>query len=194
MKNTRAFTLIEVMVVLSILALIAILAYNFFGGVMKEATLKQQVTKVYNDLRILSDATAKYEMDNGSVGAIDTSIGTLVTAGIIKSLPTTPVAILTSGNESEVYDFREDYDCLGPASIQFENNAGCVQDDAFRLRYVTDEFCKAYNEAYSTFYPTPEIWDYAKSNGEATGFPDGGSTYCLLDGSNRILFIQALRE
>ncbi len=56
MKNNRAFTLIEVMVVLSILALIAILAYNFFGSTMKEATVSQAATKIYNDLRVISDA------------------------------------------------------------------------------------------------------------------------------------------
>ena len=34
-KKMQGFTLIEVMVVLSILALVAILAYSFFGNTMK---------------------------------------------------------------------------------------------------------------------------------------------------------------
>lgn len=85
--NRKAFTLIEVMVVLSILAIIAILAYNFFGGTMKEATLKNNAVKFWRAATILDAATSEYYRKNGSYPA---NTGDLVSAGIIKAVPEVP--------------------------------------------------------------------------------------------------------
>lgn len=92
MRNNRAFTLIEVMVVLSILALIAILAYNFFGNTMKEATIKQAATQYNRAFSTISTALEVYTLDNG--GTFPTSkasgsalAGVLVTGGYIKAMP-----------------------------------------------------------------------------------------------------------
>lgn len=65
MKSKNAFTLIEVMVVLSILAIIAILAYNFFGSTIKDARLSQAATKIKNDIFVISSGLEKYYMDGG---------------------------------------------------------------------------------------------------------------------------------
>lgn len=133
----QAFTLIEVMVVLSILSIIAILAYNFFGGTMKEATLKQQVTKLYNDLRVLDDASNEYYRKNGSFPSVEADI---VTAGIIKALPTPP-----SGAGTTAYLHNNSY-----AKYPDHNDAGdtSTSDGAWSTNNggISDELCAAFNE------------------------------------------------
>lgn len=84
MRSNKAFTLIEVMVVLSILALIAILAYNFFGGTMKEAKLKRDATVIYEGLRAVTDASELYYIKNSAWPA---NLNDLVSGGFLKSVP-----------------------------------------------------------------------------------------------------------
>ena len=138
MRRNKGFTLIEVMVVLSILAIIAILAYNFFGSTMKEATLKQQVTKLYNDLRTFDDAAALYFTKNGSHPA---NIDALVSAGIIKAIPAPPSSLAAIP-----YDHLATY-----AKYPDNNDAGDTSesDRAFSLEVgagISDELCSAFNE------------------------------------------------
>jgi len=163
MKNSRAFTLIEVMVVLSILALIAILAYNFFGGTMKEATLKQQTTKTYNDLRVVVDAMDLYYIKNG---AYPGSTADLVTDGYLKSLPTGLGTL--------------------PISIQkamYDSTGTATKDDVVRIGGggISDDQCKAYNDAYTSLGAT------IPDNAGAVG---AGATLCAFwDGEGKHLWM-----
>jgi prepilin-type N-terminal cleavage/methylation domain-containing protein len=93
MKNNRAFTLIEVMVVLSILTIIAILAYNFFGSTMKEAAEKQKSVEIYRALNVLADGFDLYYAKNGTE---TTFWPDLLTDGIIKSNPSITVGAVTT--------------------------------------------------------------------------------------------------
>lgn len=90
--SQQAFTLIEVMVVLSILARVAVLAYSYFGSTLREAKLTQRVTQIYETLRVLSDAEETHYMKYGSYapagyGAGDWGFAGLVDKGILKTLP-----------------------------------------------------------------------------------------------------------
>lgn len=66
MNTKKGFTLIEVMVVLSVLAIIAILAYNFFGSTMKEAVKSKCKTEIINKAHQYEEAIAIYESKYGT--------------------------------------------------------------------------------------------------------------------------------
>lgn len=158
MCSKRAFTLIEVMVVLGILAIIAILAYNFFGGTMKEAKQKQQLTKTYNDLRVLADAYDLAFIKSGGYPGVDEfPISTPLSEGVIKSIPTS------------------DLDGFVMYGYNFSNPARSVM-----LLALTDnlaEFCTAFNQAYSGL---ATWWDYI---GNGSAHPTGEMIYCAIDTS-----------
>lgn len=113
MRN-KAFTLIEVMVVLSILAIVAILSYNFFGSTMREAEINRITTKYIRDLNLLTDAFEMYYTDHGSYPAINTEIDALVGGGYIKEYPTLDPDWNTYGDDYEY--LTTCYDDLGGES------------------------------------------------------------------------------
>lgn len=169
----RAFTLIEVMVVLSILAIIAILAYNFFGSTMKEATLKQQATRIYNDLRVLSDATEKYFIDNGSyyAGGSDPALDPLVTSGILKSRP----GKMHGGDAW--WSFWTTADRGGPTAA-----ADTYLEYGYDGAASIDELCRKYNEMFTSLG--------AGVPPNAFVAPDRtNATYCSDDTSGEWLFL-----
>lgn len=129
MRKNKGFTLIEVMVVLSILALIAILAYNFFGSTMKEAQIKQKTTQIFNDLRVVSDACELFYNKTGS-WPTDVDGNDLVNAGIIKAMP------------SDIW-----------LNIGEDKGGPTTDPDLFVAHWSSDQVmpdvCKAFNAAYS---------------------------------------------
>lgn len=184
MKHNRAFTLIEVMVVLSILALIAILAYNFFGSTMKEATLTQAATKTYNDMRILSDAWDESYRKNGVEldYSADDDFSAAVTDGILKALPKPPAAAAGVGGLQPNYELWDAWD----------NFAGtATQDRVIEMYNVTDDFCKRYNELYTGLGSV--VWDY---NTLGT-YPPNEATFCFkpsasLDQNETVMILEVL--
>lgn len=102
--KTRAFTLIEVMVVLTILALIAILAYNFFGNVARDAKLSANATRLHQILRTTSDALELYHKD---YGALPADVQDLVPAGYLKEVPKIPGEMMADGNPSDLYIYTQ---------------------------------------------------------------------------------------
>lgn len=172
MHKNKGFTLIEVMVVLSILALVAILAYNFFGSTMKEAKLKSNVTQLKKDMQAISTAWGLYYAKNG---AHPGSVDALVTDGQLKAAPVPPndTVVTPPGG----YGVRDDYDCMGSVAMQDPNP--CVKDDLVRVYYVKKEICEAvnaeYNPDWAGLYPT---WEYDMSNGEPAKYPTSGHFFC----------------
>lgn len=155
MRQKRGFTLIEVMVVLSILALIAVLAYSFFGSSMREAKLSQAATKMYNDFRVINDAVERYEMETGSWPA---DVAALVSAGYLKAVPQPIDAGFQRGAPyTGEYNFSATYDNM---------NAGTVSDAAIVAYYFTDEFCSYLIAKYASAEGTlqSDQWDY-EANG-----------------------------
>lgn len=138
--KTKAFTLIEVMVVLSILAIIAILAYNFFGGTMRDASMKQAATQLYRALQTIDDGATLEEIKTGQTWA-SYDLEDLVTAGHIKSVPTPPSASICDGACGGMYSFMfvdgyEDYDNNGQS------------DDVFIIGDLSHEFCGIFSDTH----------------------------------------------
>lgn len=186
MKKHNAFTLIEVMVVLSVLAIIAILAYNFFGGTMKEASEKQALTKIYRDLTMLMDASELYYTQNGTWA---NSLTDLVNAGTLKAVPEPPnKAAYWTGVGAYWYWSDTPYDDM--------DGDGDSDDYTITLNRITDELCELFNGAYATDLGIGATrWDYTAQGGypeEVLGL--GHKTYCIdwnatADSGNEIVMV-----
>lgn len=169
MRKNKAFTLIEVMVVLSILALIAILAYNYFGSTMKEAKLKHAATKLLSDMQTLEQAYLLYEAQTGTspptgFAPVKTAI---LDSGILKAWPT-PDLSWKGADAGEDPDYRayNNYD-------DFPTGAGATNDAAIIARKLTKEVCLKAQELYTDLGGT-QAWDYNQANAEPTPYPDKG--------------------
>lgn len=174
MQAKKAFTLIEVMVVLSILAIIAILAYNFFGGTMKEAKTSQSVTKIFNDLRNLADANTLYNMKNGedivTAGAASlvvtpnaTAVSKFLGDGGLKAIPT-PIQTGSANYSIEAAG----YNVIGSPTA--------ANDDVLFFDHPTEDVCLAYNKRYSTVGEA--LWDWDIDGAGYTLLP-AGFTACV---------------
>lgn len=84
MKKNKAFTLVEIMVVVVIIGLLATIAVPAFNKVRATAREKAMV----NNLRQIASAAQQYLVDNGSAASV--SYNQLVTAGYLKAF--TPAA------------------------------------------------------------------------------------------------------
>ena len=169
-KITRpGFTLIEVMVVLSILALITILAYSFFGNVYTEAVNKQHAVKMFRQLQAINDGYLEYVNRHGVRPTITNNTQSaefknqLVTEGILRQVPIPDVAWLTSdtcsiesspgGTDGWVVNYSS---YGGTAEVEFYSYIYCVSDPV----------CKAFNNLYTNL--GSNIGDY-HHNVEDTG-------------------------
>lgn len=151
MKKNSAFTLIEVMVVLSILAIIAILAYNFFGSTMKEGKLTQASVQYFEGFRVISDAVEKYYLDTG---ALPVNAAALVSSGTLKALPTPPTG--TYGGGSTDFGYIPGYDDMDSVG---------ASDDTIYFDGVNEDVCLEFSKRYGvgpdSGAGTGAIWDYA---------------------------------
>lgn len=180
MKTKNAFTLIEVMVVLSILAIIAILAYNFFGSSMKDATLKQSTVKIFNDMNAISGAYELYLGKHGQeplASTIQATSGTnvLIEEGFIKAWPAVDPKVMVTGTPGPGYQLRMDWGNFPTDSSPWYDNIGYLLN-------VKLEVCLAVQDAYSTLGGvTP--YDYNQGNGEPTPLPELSQfqAYCYND-------------
>jgi prepilin-type N-terminal cleavage/methylation domain-containing protein len=155
--NRRAFTLIEVMVVLSILAIIAILAYNFFGSTMKSATTTQTAVKVYNDLVAISGAAELYAIDNGALPAGNNGQveALILDGGYLKSWPVSP----SSGGDYFYANAMDDMD------------GGAVADDVIYTNNFSDDVCVEFMSRYASGLGTLQSaqWDYEGNTDQYPG-------------------------
>ena len=182
MRRNKGFTLIEVMVVLSILAIIAILAYNFFGSTMKEATESKTILKINNDLRVIAEAYEAYEMKTGvpaaAVGVFAFStlgnLDNLVDEGVLKSIP----------SPSHPRGSADIYYGVDRVNTYYGDTAKA--DTGVEAGYVTNDICEAYNEKYTSL-------GRVVYNLETAGWMDGPSpaegTFCWGDNSGANFYI-----
>lgn len=151
-----AFTLIEVMVVLSILAIIAILAYNFFGSTMKEAKVKQAVTKFQRDLELLTQAVDLYHSKNGTYPS---NMNALLSDGVLSAEPLQPQFGWSFGGDYElVMGGYDDLD-MGTAT----------EEDVWYTNTTSEDVCKGLNEAWGL---GSVVWNYTGAANSFTGKGD----------------------
>lgn len=170
----KGFTLIEVMVVLSILAIIAVLAYSFFGSTIKEAKLSQSATAFYRDCTTLSAAwdayVVKYGTDPGSGTPTSPNavMADLVNSGLVKAWPN-PDASLDAGTSASPPWTYKLY-----VSGTLDANGDGTADAICSLLGVTQDFCEEISERYSTLGRT--TWVYADHGN--TWPQNSGTAFC----------------
>ncbi|MDX2176408.1 MAG: prepilin-type N-terminal cleavage/methylation domain-containing protein [Candidatus Sumerlaeia bacterium] len=98
MSTPRAFTLIELLIVVAIIAILAAIAVpNFL-----EAQVRAKVSRARSDMRSLATALEAYRVDNNTypLGVVDAPIAPSYSPSLIRrsvfALITTPVAYITS--------------------------------------------------------------------------------------------------
>lgn len=147
--KAKAFTLIEVMVVLSVLAIIAILAYNFFGSTMKEASRSQVITRTFKDITSLTRAYEFHLMDgraefSGTHQLNGSDFYSLVANGYLRELPK------ADGNLE--WASLPDYRFTNGVNL---GGVSAAVDTGFMLyfstssRADTDAICEVYNKRHS---------------------------------------------
>jgi prepilin-type N-terminal cleavage/methylation domain-containing protein len=152
-KTTRAFTLIEVMVVLSILAIIAILAYNFFGSTMKQAAVSSQATQIYRDMLAIDTAYNLAAMKTGAHWEVSapavtpiTNISTIIDDGGLRVVPTPPQ---NAYDPDEYFTWGYEYGLLGNNVWDF-GGPSTAKDLTIALFGVTRDVCQELNTKYSS--------------------------------------------
>ncbi len=145
MKNNRAFTLIEVMVVLSVLAIIAILAYGFFGNIYKEAIDKKVAVEVHKELVAYADAALEYERRTGSlpgafsISSVNANGIALLGEGVMRTIPG------NKGGAGWVQSGR--YYQYGLTDLK----CGTAANDFYvSITGINNEACQIYNDTFST--------------------------------------------
>jgi prepilin-type N-terminal cleavage/methylation domain-containing protein len=152
MRPNRAFTLIEVMLVLAILALVAILAYSFFGGVVGDTKTSKGATQRYNDLRVLSDCGEKHLIDTGeyldevdSADAYIKDISQLYSSVYLNAPLVPPQEIFDpNGTLAATYNYR----LVDAIYANYGGPAGF--DASFRLTDMTLDACQLFYDRYSS--------------------------------------------
>lgn len=150
----KAFTLIEAMVVLSVLAIISILAYNFFGNTIKEAKYSQAATKIFKDLNSLVSAYELHLKDgraaiSGTHQLQNADFYNLVSNGYLRQLP----------QQDQAYEWTGMGDYRFSSGINYGGKSGAA-DVSWMMyfqggsRAETDGICELFNERYSSLGKT----------------------------------------
>lgn len=145
MKAKSAFTLIEVMIVLSILSIIVILAYNFFGSTIKDASEKQLLLQTHNEMQAIAVAYEQYvirygkEMDSGL--SYPAKMDLLVTEGLLREAMRPDPRIATLSDYAITQSPIADQDFAGAPNLDGYVQAAFVP---------TDHLCKKWNELYAS--------------------------------------------
>lgn len=139
-KSQNGFTLIEVLVVLSLLALIAILAYNLFGNTMKDASYTAAATQIHKELTSLDAAMDEWSRinDGEAYGAVIPADKILLQDGVIKASPIFPEA---AKNSTPPWEYR--YQGIG---FGYKTAAN---DLTIRAINVNDATCRKFNELFT---------------------------------------------
>lgn len=135
--KVSGFTIVELLITISVLLLMAGLMFSVFGNPLTKASTDTSIGKITNDLRVLDDGINKYINDKT---AEPSSLAALVSEGQLKALPIAP-----SNAKDSAYVGTYAY------SIETATNitGSATNDIAIKLTGVTTAVCQGINEKYS---------------------------------------------
>jgi len=137
MSNPRAFTLIELLIVVAIIGILAAIAVpNFLN-----AQVRAKVATSQSDLRSLSTALEQYRIDNNQYPPTPNTSGNLRFARLAKL--TSPVPYMSSVPQDP---FRKGVDALSSSLFQPEDSAYPLWDPEYadqrrltQMRFLDDQ-------------------------------------------------------
>lgn len=137
LKKAAGFTVVELLIVISVLLLIAGLAFGIFGNPLSKATTDSAVAKIVDDMRAVNDGINHYSAANN---ADPGTLAALVTGGQLKALPIAPDNAKDSAfTGTYVYSLETATDIGGSAA----------NDVSVKLQGVTANVCDGINQKYA---------------------------------------------
>ena len=123
LSNRKGFTLVELLVVVSIIGILAAIAVPRFT----DANAAARGAKVLADLRTIDSASAIHLANTGSYPA---NVAALVTANLLSSAPTPPAATTTYRVNNVDYTGATDYaiGANGRTTVVGGSGAGMIAD------------------------------------------------------------------
>lgn len=122
LKNEKGFTLIELMIVVTIIGILATLSEPSF----RQAIVKAREAALKKDLYIFRDVIDQYYADNG---AYPPSLQELITKGYVRTIPVDPftktsdtwveVMVEGDGKETGAYDVKSGSDIVGTNNVPY---------------------------------------------------------------------------
>lgn len=122
MRSEKGFTLIELMVVISIIGILASLSEPSF----RESLIKARETALKKDLYVFRDIIDQHYADNG---VYPPSLQELVKKGYIRAIPVDPFTKLSDtwvevmvegdGKETGIYDVKSGSDMVGINNVPY---------------------------------------------------------------------------
>jgi prepilin-type N-terminal cleavage/methylation domain-containing protein len=158
-QNVRAqaqagFTLLEVIIALTLLALITAIGFNFFGNPMKTATVTNSAVHIIDNLKVIGDGFDKYYIEHTEIPSAwevtrsdedEVALNTIIAEGILKARPLPPSNAKKS-SYTGFYKYLITYDDIVFPSMGIGETADA--DWTVSLTGVTDDVCREVNKRY----------------------------------------------
>lgn len=104
LHNNKGFTMIEMLIVIILIGFVITFLFNYLGNAFKGAASQQAASKISDDMRTISDAGARYQMEQatnataltGVATALDTKLSSSGTPYIV-TIPSPPTTGTTTG-------------------------------------------------------------------------------------------------
>lgn len=141
----KGFTLIEVMVVLSIVALVAILSYSFFGDSIREAFEKRNLIALEKQIHSVETAFGRWRMNGGAKGV--SSFNDQVNDVLVGKYLKQELFIPKEASYTKSFAGNEWY--LELSSLDWDNDGKPDFFATHPLDSIDGDLCVQFNEKYT---------------------------------------------